>query len=239
MVRKRGLFYILAVIFLVSVSSLAYAADDGPLTVLAIIKAKPGMEDLTRKELLSLVPQTHKEPACINYDMHVSLDDKGLFMFYENWTSRELWEKHMQMPYLVRWSNEVAPKVCAKDPDLTLWKMLKVPSRPVFKTPFPREPFTLLALIRAKSGMEDRTYKELLSLVPQTHMEPGCISYDMHLNVDDPSRFMFYENWRTREIWEKHMEMPYLKRWANEVSPEVVAEDPELTMWEMLIPPVE
>jgi quinol monooxygenase YgiN len=70
------------------------------LTVLALIRAKEGMEETVRQELLSLVNPTRSELGCINYDLHQAHDDKSLFVFFENWKSKEDLEKHLGMPYL-------------------------------------------------------------------------------------------------------------------------------------------
>jgi quinol monooxygenase YgiN len=40
------------------------------ITVLALVKAKEGMEESVREELMSLVSPTRSEPGCINYDLH-------------------------------------------------------------------------------------------------------------------------------------------------------------------------
>jgi len=53
------------------------------VTVLARMKAKRGMEEKVKQELLSLVGPTHAEAGCINYDLHQSVQDKTLFMLYE------------------------------------------------------------------------------------------------------------------------------------------------------------
>ena len=36
--------------------------------------------------------------------MHRSVEDPGLIMFYENWTNRPLWERHMESPHLQEFS---------------------------------------------------------------------------------------------------------------------------------------
>jgi quinol monooxygenase YgiN len=74
--------------------------DGKQVTVLAMAKAKEGMEETVREELLSLVNPTRSEPGCINYDLHQADDDKSLFIFFENWKSKEDLDKHLGMPYL-------------------------------------------------------------------------------------------------------------------------------------------
>ena len=65
------------------------------LTVVAKIQAKSGSETALHQELLQLIQPTLLEDGCLNYDLHRSIEDKTLFLFYENWASRVLWEKHM------------------------------------------------------------------------------------------------------------------------------------------------
>ena len=91
------------------------------VTVFARMKAKDGIEENVRKELMSLVPQTRSEEGCINYDLHQSVDEKALFMFYENWRSKEDLDKHLEMPYLKTFL-EKADKILAEPVDVTLWE---------------------------------------------------------------------------------------------------------------------
>jgi quinol monooxygenase YgiN len=74
------------------------------LTVIAKLKAKAGAEEQLFEACRKLIAPTLAEEGCINYDMHRSVEDPGLFMFYENWTTRPLWEQHMQSPHLTEFS---------------------------------------------------------------------------------------------------------------------------------------
>lgn len=75
-----------------------------PLTVIAKLKARPGTEEQLYEACRKLVTPTQAEEGCINYDMHRSIEDPGTFMFYENWTTRPLWEQHMKSPHLNEFS---------------------------------------------------------------------------------------------------------------------------------------
>lgn len=70
------------------------------LTIIARLKAKPGCEADLERELSALLAPTRAEKGCIQYDMHRSHQDPGLFYFYENWESRELWNDHMKTPHI-------------------------------------------------------------------------------------------------------------------------------------------
>jgi quinol monooxygenase YgiN len=70
------------------------------LTIVAKIIAKTEKRELVKTELLKLIGVTRAELGCINYDLHQDNENKNIFMFYENWESRELWQIHMQNSHL-------------------------------------------------------------------------------------------------------------------------------------------
>jgi len=95
---------------------------DSQVTVLAMVTAKPGLEEKVKEELLKLVTPTRAEPGCINYDLHQSSEDKTKFMLYENWVSRNDLEVHLEMPYL-RHFKSIAGEILAEPLQITLWDM--------------------------------------------------------------------------------------------------------------------
>jgi len=253
----RKIFCLLVVAaFMIGAVGISFAGDyDGKkITVFARIKVKPENAEQAKNFLLkTVVPQTRQEPGCINYDMHEGVGTEpnnytkkidGYFMFYENWRSRQDWDKHMNMPYLKEWS-ALCDKVCASPPEVTIWEMIDIPSNAVFRGTLPGpEKYTLSALVTVKEKFDptctqvkmpapypptaripdcvDRSYKEMLALVPLTHLEPGCVNYEMHvgLNMDDNSRnyrkYLFYENWYDFNVWKyDHMGSAYLVNWFN------------------------
>jgi quinol monooxygenase YgiN len=70
------------------------------LTIVANIHAKPDQIDLVKAELEKLLPITRAEEGCLQYDLHRDNDNPAHFMFFENWESRELWQKHTTAPHL-------------------------------------------------------------------------------------------------------------------------------------------
>ena len=91
--------------------------------MVARMKAKPGLEETVRRELLALVAPTAKESGCITYDLHQSADDKSLFMFYENWCSREDLDEHLGTTHLQAFLGK-ADKLLAEPVDISLWEMI-------------------------------------------------------------------------------------------------------------------
>jgi quinol monooxygenase YgiN len=72
----------------------------GLVTVVAVMKAKPGKEAALRAAALALVEPTRKERGCVQYDLHVHLVDPAWLVFYENWTSVEDLDRHGASPHL-------------------------------------------------------------------------------------------------------------------------------------------
>jgi len=93
------------------------------VTVVARMKARPGMEEAVRHELLALVPPTTREKGCINYDLHQASDDNALFMFYENWCSREDLDEHLSTPHMQAFLGKV-DDLLAEPVNISLWEMI-------------------------------------------------------------------------------------------------------------------
>ncbi len=70
------------------------------LTIVARIEAKKDQIDLIKSELIKLIEPTRREAGCIQYDLHQDNENPEIFLFYENWESRELWQNHMNNDHL-------------------------------------------------------------------------------------------------------------------------------------------
>lgn len=92
---------------------------------------------------------------------------------------------------------------------------------------------TIVAKIKAKDAMRDQLKEVLLSLIAPTRSEEGCISYSLHQDCDDPSVFMFYENWASREALDVHLQTPHLQGLAARAD-ELFAAPLEIRFYEML-----
>ena len=92
---------------------------------------------------------------------------------------------------------------------------------------------TVLALFKAKSGLEEEVKRELMALQGPARSEEGCINYDLHQSKEDPSRFMFYENWKSQEDLDKHLQMPYLKAFREKAG-DLLAEPTRITLHTMI-----
>jgi quinol monooxygenase YgiN len=58
--------------------------------------------------------------------------------------------------------------------------------------------------------------KELLKEVrTETRKEHGCISYDGHVSLEDPTKFVFIERWASREAFDRHPTKPHMVCWRK------------------------
>lgn len=73
------------------------------LTIVARIVAKEEKREFVKTELLKLIPITRAEKGNINYDLHQDNENPNLFLFHENWESRELWQEHMNNEHLAEY----------------------------------------------------------------------------------------------------------------------------------------
>ena len=95
----------------------------GKVTVVARVRALPGLEEQVREELLLLVAETRKEAGCLNYDLHRSADDPGLFLFYENWESLAHLERHAESAHIQAFRAR-SKELLAEPTEITLWEMV-------------------------------------------------------------------------------------------------------------------
>ena len=71
-----------------------------PYTVIGTIVAKPEVREELQAILAGFVTPTRAEEGCINYDLHVDPADPCVFVFYENWRSKDDLDRHLAMPHL-------------------------------------------------------------------------------------------------------------------------------------------
>ena len=96
--------------------------SDGQISLAVIVKAKEGHEETVKNACIGLLEPTRKEKGCINYTLHMDPNDKGRFMFYENWENEELWGAHLDSPHIKAFGENIGPLI-AEELDVTNWKL--------------------------------------------------------------------------------------------------------------------
>ncbi len=77
----------------------------------------------------------------------------------------------------------------------------------------PAGAYSIVAEVRAKPGKEAELRKATLPLVAQVRSDPKNLVYFLQEDREAPGRFVFYEVFATREDFEAHNNMPYVKEW--------------------------
>ncbi len=92
------------------------------------------------------------------------------------------------------------------------------------------EVLTVIAHARAKSGKEEQAREILLALVAPTRLEHGCIDYVLHQSVENPSLFVFYENWATAADLDAHSRSSHIVHFRD-ICGESLLEPPIISKW--------
>src|ERR1700754_4386528 len=72
------------------------------LNVVAVLKAKPGSEQVLGDALAALVEPTRAEAGCTSYELYVSAADPTTFITVETWRSQSDLDAHMQTPHIAQ-----------------------------------------------------------------------------------------------------------------------------------------
>lgn len=175
------------------------------LTLVAKIKAKAGKAEALKEELLKLMVPTRNEEGSISYHLYFDTEHPETFIFHETWATEELWQKHMGNAPLKTFFAE-AGEMIDGEPVIEKWERNDAPNPVIDKNSL-----VLFAYNTAKPSKEKAWTKILTDLVPLTLAEKGALHYELHINREDPRKFMFHETWQTVESWHDHMEAPHLK----------------------------
>ena len=67
----------------------------------------------------------------------------------------------------------------------------------------------VVATFKVQEGRVDEAIEALTPVIEQTHDEPGCLSYALHRDVNDPLRLVPAEPWTAQVAPERHFQQPY------------------------------
>jgi len=87
--------------------------------------------------------------------------------------------------------------------------------------------------MRAHAGKENDLQQLLASLVTPTRAEAGCLNYDLHQSTDDPTRFLFHENWTSKEHLDRHLASPHVTAVLSKLGG-LVAEPAQISLWRQI-----
>jgi quinol monooxygenase YgiN len=68
----------------------------------------------------------------------------------------------------------------------------------------------VVATFVAKPGAEEKLKLALQSVVEPTRKEPAALQYDLHRDIKEPRRFIFFERWASEEGLALHNKTPHI-----------------------------
>lgn len=83
----------------------------------------------------------------------------------------------------------------------------------------------VIAHIHAKPGRETDLRNVLLGFVAPTLQEDGCIRYELFVDLDDPTKFTFVEEWASRSALETHGKSDHIAKGRAQF-PDLLAQPP-------------
>lgn len=96
---------------------------------------------------------------------------------------------------------------------------------------------TVVARFKARTGMEERLREETTRiLVEGSRADAGCLNFDLHQGADEPSLFVLYENWTSKQDLEDHWEQPHVQEWYEKYE-DLAEGEVEISLLEMVSEP--
>ncbi len=167
------------------------------------------------------------EPGCRRFDVIQDSVDKNHFAFTEVYNSIADFEFHKSTPHFEVWS-KVSVDLVANDPKVAF-------CQPVF----PRQdanwsaynPSAIhddyfnqgsLHVIHIARLIKPECINEFIKAVSldaigSTHMEPGCLRFDVYQDIDNPSQIYLYEVYVNPDAFEYHKGTPHIRKWQETV----------------------
>lgn len=91
----------------------------------------------------------------------------------------------------------------------------------------------VVAHITAKPNKIDETRQVLEGFIEPTRKEKGCILYELHQNLADPTDFTFIEEWESDEDLEKHLQSHHIES-AFSIIAEICSAPPDVRRYQLL-----
>jgi quinol monooxygenase YgiN len=91
----------------------------------------------------------------------------------------------------------------------------------------------VIAGVKARPGKVNELLSVLSSLVEPTRKEPGCLSYTLLQNNEDPADFTLIEEWQNNKALESHFATKHFKDALSKL-PNLVAAEPDIRRYHVV-----
>jgi quinol monooxygenase YgiN len=70
----------------------------------------------------------------------------------------------------------------------------------------------VVAIFVAKPGSEQKLEELFRGVIAETLREEGCVTYQLNRDVQNPSRFIWTEEWTSQDLLDKHLAAPHIAK---------------------------
>lgn len=95
---------------------------------------------------------------------------------------------------------------------------------------------TVIAYIEVKPGAEETFLQHAQRVVAATRAETACINYDLHQSADNSTRFVFYENWTSKDGLDEHAKSAHIQTFRSSIA-DLIAKPVEIKLYKMVTEP--
>src|SRR5688572_6767904 len=95
------------------------------------------------------------------------------------------------------------------------------------------EKIVLVARLKVRADAVEEAKKAAFDIVAASRAEKGCLNYDVHQAIDDPTVFFWHETWKNKAAVDEHFETDFFKDFSAKVG-EIAAEPPQITLTKMI-----
>lgn len=78
-----------------------------------------------------------------------------------------------------------------------------------------KKAYTVITTLQAKPEKAEALKQELINVIEPSRAEAACIEYRLHQDINDPTQFVLYENWASKEEHAQQFEKPYIVAFAQ------------------------
>lgn len=91
----------------------------------------------------------------------------------------------------------------------------------------------VVARVLALPEKVEKVKSVLLSLIEPSRQESGCIQYELLQNHEDPTDFVFVEQWENEALLNAHLESPHINE-ADTKLEGLLAAEPDIRLYRLL-----
>lgn len=86
--------------------------------------------------------------------------------------------------------------------------------------------------VRIRAGMREAAIERGLWMSRLTEGEPGCRHYRFYADLDDPERFLIFEEWEDEVALHAHFGTPHMAEFSGALA-ELIAAPPTVTRYDV------